>query len=357
MVTFRLIVVLVCIAVFAQAQAPAPDFTITDSNGETRQLYADYLDQGKSVVLKFFFINCPPCNAMAPLMEPFYQSWGGGAYDMEMISLSIRPNDSSQGVNGYKQMHGHTWPGAGGDGGASAAIQPYLQGDYGIFSSTPTFVVIAPDGEVFFNPKGDNFEATLDSVALKLEETGAIKAFQPFQNSGTVSNMNLATITGVELGIAEVDSNLVQTDAAGAFQLDLDINIFEENVLVANRTDSHTNGVNIGDLFRIQQHILGDVPFTSPYQYLAADVNRDGMVSMSDMVAIARTILTIGSVYEQYNPWVFVDADYDFENPTAPATEIFEEGKAQILLNPDDASTYQLIGIKLGDVDASATVE
>ncbi|MBK8704908.1 MAG: redoxin domain-containing protein [Saprospiraceae bacterium] len=45
---------------------PAPNFTLTDSDGQSHNLYTDYLDQGKTVVIKFFFTTCPPCNAMAP---------------------------------------------------------------------------------------------------------------------------------------------------------------------------------------------------------------------------------------------------------------------------------------------------
>src|SRR5690349_5737231 len=71
--------------VFAQ---PAPDFTITDSHGAQHHLYADYLNQGKSVMIKIFFTTCPPCNSIAPLMEPLYQEWGAGDYDVEFFELS-----------------------------------------------------------------------------------------------------------------------------------------------------------------------------------------------------------------------------------------------------------------------------
>ena len=66
----------------------APDFTVTDINGQMHQLYADYLNQGKTVLLEVFYTTCPPCNSIAPLMEPFYQEWGAGDHDVEFFPVS-----------------------------------------------------------------------------------------------------------------------------------------------------------------------------------------------------------------------------------------------------------------------------
>ena len=39
----------------------APDFTVTDIEGNTHQLYADILDQGKIAVVQIAATWCPPC--------------------------------------------------------------------------------------------------------------------------------------------------------------------------------------------------------------------------------------------------------------------------------------------------------
>lgn len=44
----------------AQEGEIAPNFTITDIDGESHELYA-YLEEGKTVVLEFFALWCPPC--------------------------------------------------------------------------------------------------------------------------------------------------------------------------------------------------------------------------------------------------------------------------------------------------------
>ena len=52
----------------------APDFTITDSDGEEHSLYADYLDHGKTVVIKLFFVGSVAKAAHKPGMAHLYHA-------------------------------------------------------------------------------------------------------------------------------------------------------------------------------------------------------------------------------------------------------------------------------------------
>lgn len=155
-----------------QAQT-APNFLVTDSWGNQHRLYEDYLDQGKTVVLKVFFVSCPPCNAIAPHLEPLYQSWGGGLADVQFIELSIRQNDTDILINGYKNNHNTTYPACGGQGGSVAAVTPYTTGVFGVYTGTPTFVVIAPDKSVNYDVSGFNIQGTIDAIDEAIKATGA----------------------------------------------------------------------------------------------------------------------------------------------------------------------------------------
>lgn len=150
----------------------APDFTVRDSWGEEHQLY-DYLDAGTTVVLKIFFVDCPPCNAIAPHLEPLYQSWGGGDADVEFIELSTLTGDSDAEVNEYKTTHGTTYPAVGGDGNSVPATQPYRNGTFGQWTGTPTFVVIAPDRTVQYDVAGSGIQGTIDALDAAIAATGA----------------------------------------------------------------------------------------------------------------------------------------------------------------------------------------
>lgn len=179
---FTTLIILCFTAHFALAQDLAPDFTIVDTHGEEHTLYADYLNQGKTVVLDLFFVNCPPCNELAPLLEPLYQEWGGGDADVEFFSITGVDNNAA--IDGFKAEHGVTFPGAGTEGFGPQTEAPYVSGDFGPFYGYPTLVVIAPDGSVEFDVWGSSIPQTVDLLDGAIAETGAEKP-----NANSVENL------------------------------------------------------------------------------------------------------------------------------------------------------------------------
>jgi thiol-disulfide isomerase/thioredoxin len=170
-----LLLSLICFWVMDTSAQMAPDFTITDSHGNEHTLYADYLDQGKTVLIKIFFTTCPPCNAIASYMEPLYEDWGSGNYDVEFFELSDKNFDTDVKVNTYQTNHGQTYPAAGYEGGSLAAVAPYEQGQFGPFYGTPTFIVIAPDGTMDYDVRGFNNAETIAMIDAAIAATGAMQ--------------------------------------------------------------------------------------------------------------------------------------------------------------------------------------
>ena len=74
--------------------------------------------------------------------------------------------------------------------------------------------------------------------------------------------------------------------------------------------------VNSSDLFFIQQHIVNNIPFTSIYDYVAADVNQSGTITTLDLVLIQDVIVNPeispipSSVIDAYSPWRFIQKEY-----------------------------------------------
>lgn len=154
----------------------APDFSVTDTHGNEHNLYEDYLNRGKTVVLDLFFVDCPPCNTLAPLLEPLYQDWGAGTAEVQFISLTSRDDDDDAKVLGFEQLHGTTWPAISAEGGGPEALQPYTTGTFGTLIGYPTLVVISPDGTVQFDAwiAGD-YPGTINLLDEWIENTGATK--------------------------------------------------------------------------------------------------------------------------------------------------------------------------------------
>ena len=67
----------------------AVDFTVTDLNGNSHNLYS-YLNSNKIVVLEYLSVTCGHCINHAPYIEDFYEAWGPSGNDLvELIGLEI----------------------------------------------------------------------------------------------------------------------------------------------------------------------------------------------------------------------------------------------------------------------------
>jgi hypothetical protein len=124
-------------------------------------------------VIKVFYVACPPCNAIAPHLEPLYQTWGGGAADVQFIELSTKQTDTDALINGYKSNHNTTFPACGGQGSSVSAVSPYTSGMFGQYTGTPTFVVIAPDRTVNYDVYGAGISGTIEALHNAIAATGA----------------------------------------------------------------------------------------------------------------------------------------------------------------------------------------
>ena len=153
----------------------APNFTVTDSNGEEHRLHEDYLDKDKTVLLKIFFTSCPPCNQIAPHIQSLYEEWGSGNYDIQFLELSVMSWDNNTLINNYVNKHDISFPSAGAEGGSVEATEPYRSGDFGLYTGTPTFVVIAPDRTVNFDVTGFGTQGQLDALEAAFTAAGAQK--------------------------------------------------------------------------------------------------------------------------------------------------------------------------------------
>ena len=122
--------------------------------------------------------------------------------------------------------------------------------------------------------------------------------------------------------------------------------------LIPTKDQNPLNGVSTFDLVLISKHILQIEPFQSPYNMIAADINRSGTITAFDMVQLRQLILNITTEFPDNKSWRFVDASYQFTG-AEPLTEPFNE-TIVIDVNGVDQMNHDFIAIKVGDVSGNA---
>lgn len=269
--------------------APAPDFTVTTSDGQTRKLYQDYVNQQKVMVLEIFFTTCPPCAAHAPHLQALYQNMlATYPSKVEFMLLSDKPADTDPVVNAYLVSKGLTMPAAGADGGSLAAVQPYKSGTFGLFYGTPTFVVIAPGtGEVFFDIHGNSPQETMSLISQK------ISALLPVQQDCFLQSYFDNPVEDVEIS---VDAPAFDTSftASGSYSVSGIVPLQSSSYAITPfKGGQPLLGMSTWDLVLISKHILGLAIFTEPWQLLAADMNCSGSITTFDIVEGRKLILGI----------------------------------------------------------------
>ncbi len=134
---------------------PAPEFTLTDIDGNTFSL-SDY--QGTVVLLDFFYIGCPGCEEWIPHLRQFYDAYGE---KLIIISISVRPEtDTISALNQYRSVNGISW--------TIASCTADVSNNYGI-QYVPTLFLIDKEGYIRY--KGIGYEPGEASVlAEEIEE-------------------------------------------------------------------------------------------------------------------------------------------------------------------------------------------
>lgn len=120
--------------------------------------------------------------------------------------------------------------------------------------------------------------------------------------------------------------------------------------LAPYRNDNPLNGVTTFDLALISKHILALEAITSPYKLIAADANKSGSVTTTDIVTLRRLILGIDTVFANNTSWRFVPSAYVFPNPALPFLPAFPE-TMDLLLQTDPLGGLDFVGIKTGDIN------
>lgn len=277
-----------------------PDFEVVDTDGKTHRLYQDYTEKGITLVIKIFFVDCPPCNSLAPKIQDLYEKWGEGAYDVEFIEMTTKAGDSNADINGYKNKHQITFPGVSNSGGAKEVVDRFKNSYFGQYYGTPSFAVIGPDAKTKYT------FADLDEVDKNIRATGATGMEKAAEN--TVFEISFDWPKGFVPNRDSLSVILRSSESPASYSLPIGIDdkvsftypneeipALQNPIIHIQYKDatSSGNGLNGSDVIILRKHILGLKLFEDPTLEKAADTNIDGKINGNDVVILRKVILGI----------------------------------------------------------------
>ncbi len=164
---------------------------------------------------------------------------------------------------------------------------------------------------------------------------------------------------GVEEIAYEITTQLPLEPADTAFTFDNNNYCLEMSIPLGSnitikpiKDDNPLNGVTTYDIVLLMNHIHGIEPLTEPWQWVAADVNRDGLITLEDSAQIRNLILGIYTEYPENTSWRFVLDGYQFPAGDPLSQTIPEFFSVTDM--PDTTLTPVFRGIKIGDLNCTA---
>jgi len=170
--------------------------------------------------------------------------------------------------------------------------------------------------------------------------------------TGLITTLDSEPLAGVEVKISGQANQTQNSGSTGKFSFSK-LQLGADYTLSPSFDKSHLTGVSTFDLVLIQKHIIGTQVLKDPYQLLAADVNNSQTITTIDLIQVRKLVLGLDTKFASVPSWKFVSKNYKFPEPSNPWKEVMP---AVVNVNDlkDKAST-DFIGIKMGDVNGSAT--
>lgn len=168
--------------------------------------------------------------------------------------------------------------------------------------------------------------------------------------SGRIATWNDQSVAGVTVFVTGQVNAQTVTDANGNYAVQVPLG---GSYVVRPEYDlDPINGVSTFDAVLIQRHVDGTEPFTSPYQIIAADVDRNSIISFQDTFDLRNAILGLVEGFPNNTSWRFVDAAYQFPDPVNPSSPAYPES-ALLQDFTGNVAGVDFVAVKIADVNGT----
>lgn len=144
----------------SQSQTQAPDFTVTDAQGNEVSLSSYF---GKPIVLNFWASWCGPCKSEMPDFEEAYQTYGDEIHFV-MVNMTDGSRETQEAASSFVQQQGFTFP-------VLYDTQMNAATTYSVWS-LPTTYFIDEEGYLVAQGRGALDRETLEKGIGMIHQTG-----------------------------------------------------------------------------------------------------------------------------------------------------------------------------------------
>ncbi|MCF8239320.1 MAG: HYR domain-containing protein [Saprospiraceae bacterium] len=214
----------------------------------------------------------------------------------------------------------------------------------------------APDSivtvAVWVGDEAGNWDYCVTTIAVQ-DWMGACGGTMNAELTGYVSDESGEPVELVEMDLTGNGTNMsIQTTGnSGAVSFGT-MPAVGQYTVTPQKDINPLNGVSTYDLLQMQKHLLGIKSLNSPYKLIAADVNNNCTISISDIIELRKMILAPGTVFANNTSWRFVEAGYVFPNPNKPCNFMGIKNFGGLQAGMNSAA---FVGVKIGDVSGDAT--
>ncbi len=173
--------------------------------------------------------------------------------------------------------------------------------------------------------------------------------------SGNISVPQSGTLTGAMVYLDGSHLQGVPSAGNGQFVFPL-MPLGGEYAVRPVREGDDRNGVTTLDLVKIQKHLLGLEAFTTPYQFIAADVNNSKNITAIDIIQLRKLILGYTDTIPNNQSWRFVEKQFTFPDPLNPWLSVWPE-VYPIVPFAQSMNDVDFHAIKVGDLNLSASLQ
>lgn len=191
-------------------------------------------------------------------------------------------------------------------------------------------------------------------VTISVQNNDSSCSFQEQMISGQVLSVSGVPVAGVEIytGASDISMSMAQiTEESGTFNFP--VSLKEQPVMIAPAKSTNPfAGISVGDLLRLQRHLLGLEEITNPYERIAADIDFSGQLSIRDLLRMQKVILGKYESWPEGKPWIFLDAKAPFTDNENPLSATWPE---TIMVTREHVmDNLSFVAIKVGDLDNSS---